>query len=371
MTLDNKITNDDIYKLLIHLIYELPSPQLNKKILFYVPYKTNPIELSEYNDDPISNYSIKSIIDYFSVENIIIIFNIILTEQKIIFVANDYALISAITQGFLNLIYPLCWINTYVPVISEDMLQYLQSFMPYIMGVEETLINKAKSYLDEDIIYIVNINKNTIDISNNKKSKKLDRKTLLKNIPEIPSEIIEVLITELKLLLKFCDENKNNINLILFNQTIKEIFIKSIVLMIGDYKKYVSYIDNIPLFNTDSFLINRPNKYKAFYTELSQSQLFRHFLHNDHIQPKKKFEFACKRFSIPSNHIRGSSSRSSSNKISSAKNLNIISNMENNTTTITLSNNLLTQKTYYFKNKDDSKSKISVQNNVGKVFSFN
>jgi len=364
MTLDDKINDNDINKLLIHLMFELPSPQLNKKILFYVPYKTNPIELTEYDkDNQISNFCLKSIVDLFSIDNILIIFNLILMEQKIIFVGNDYRMISYITEGFLHIIYPLCWINTYVPVISEEMLKYLQSFMPFIMGVEESLMMKSKNFLDDETIFIININKNIIDLTSNKKGKKLDKKTLLKNIPEIPLEIYEELESELKLLIKLCNENKNKVNLFKFDQTLKDIFIKSFVTMIGDYKKYVSFIDNLPIFNSDSFLLNRPNKYKNFYTELSQSQMFRQFLHNDHFNPKINFENACSRYSLSHNCARRSSSRSSIKRISSVNSLNLINNMTNNTTTITLTPNLYSHKNLYFNNNDDNESKYSLDNN--------
>ena len=60
------------------------------------------------------------------------------------------------------------------------MIKYLQSFMPFIMGIDETLLNHAKPYIaEEDSIYLVYIKKDYIDISSNKKGKKLKKKELL------------------------------------------------------------------------------------------------------------------------------------------------------------------------------------------------
>jgi hypothetical protein len=60
------------------------------------------------------------------------------------------------------------------------MIKYLQSFMPFIMGIDETLLEHAKPYFaEEDSIYIVYIKKDLIDISANKKGKKLKRKELM------------------------------------------------------------------------------------------------------------------------------------------------------------------------------------------------
>lgn len=360
MSLDEKISIDDINKLLIHLIYEIPAPQINKKIFFYVPYRTNPIEIPQTTEENrLANYNLKTILDFFSIENIINIFNLIIMEQKIIFVADEYRLISEISQAFIHLIYPLNWINSYVPVLSEEMLKYLQSFMPFIMGVDISLLNKAKSFIEDDLVYIININKNFIDISNNKKSKKNDRKSLCKNLPEIPPEIKEELLLELKPLKKICEEKKSNLNINKFDKLLKETFIKAIVMMIGDYKKFVSYIDNIPLFNTDCFLNNRSPKYKTFYTELSQSQIFRHFLHSDNINPLTLFEKACFRYSNNINKEKRSSSKTGLRKYSTDKTANLINNISNNTTTVSLTPNLQVKRNSFYSN-NDSGSKVAL-----------
>jgi hypothetical protein len=274
-------------------------------------------------------------------------------------------MLSDITQGFLHLMYPLFWMNTYVPIISEEMLKYLQSFMPFIMGVEESLMNKAKNSIYEETIFVININNNTIDLISNKKGKKLDKKTLLKNIPEIPYEIYQELEIELKLLMSFCNEKKMKIDLIKFDQNVKEIFMKAIVMMIGDYKKYVSFIDNLPLFNTDSFLLNRPSKYTNFYTELSQSQIFRQFLHNDNIFPKFIFEKACNRYSNIINNIKRSNSKSSIKRINSINTFNMTNNTSNNTTAITLNPVLNIKKSFI-----NTESRLPLDNFNSKIKLF-
>ncbi len=60
------------------------------------------------------------------------------------------------------------------------MIKYLQSCMPVIMGIDETLLEHAKTYFaEEDSIYLVYIKKDMIDISGNIKGKKLKRKELM------------------------------------------------------------------------------------------------------------------------------------------------------------------------------------------------
>lgn len=60
------------------------------------------------------------------------------------------------------------------------MIKYLESFMPFIMGMHECLFPNAKPFLDQyDDIYIIYIKKNLIDVTANKKGKKLKKKELM------------------------------------------------------------------------------------------------------------------------------------------------------------------------------------------------
>lgn len=54
--------------------------------------------------------------------------------------------------------------------MSEKMTQYLQTFLPFINGINENLISQALSVLSEaeERIFIVYINTNTITYSNSK-----------------------------------------------------------------------------------------------------------------------------------------------------------------------------------------------------------
>lgn len=51
--------------------------------------------------------------------------------------------------------------------------------------------------------------------------------------------------------------------------------------MIGDYQKYNQIVDDLPVFNTESFVSNRPEKDKHFYSELTETQIFNHFLQSE------------------------------------------------------------------------------------------
>lgn len=184
MMVDIEINNqsEEFNKLISYFMNGIPIPPLNKKLMFYIPYSPTPVEIAQrtYKDLPVINYSLKYLFDFFSIENIIIIHHLIILENKLLFISDDYTLIPKITEAFLNILHPFDWVNTYIPIISEEMIKYLQSFMPFVMGMHESMFNMAKQFFDDETtVYLIFIKKNYIDVSTNKKNKKQNKKSIL------------------------------------------------------------------------------------------------------------------------------------------------------------------------------------------------
>lgn len=71
------------------------------------------------------------------------------------------------------------WINTYIPILSEELIKYLQSPLPFIMGIDKNMLDLGYEYLqEEENIFIIFINLNVIDKFTNQK-KKVGRKSLM------------------------------------------------------------------------------------------------------------------------------------------------------------------------------------------------
>ena len=103
-----------------------------------------------------------------------------LLEQRIIFIGEEQTLISEVIDSFINLLYPFKWWYSYIPVLPESFLEYIRALSPYLMGLEEGLLDLASSFIyEEEGIYLVYIDKNYIDNSSNKKKKKMNKKSLM------------------------------------------------------------------------------------------------------------------------------------------------------------------------------------------------
>ena len=285
--LNNK--TNEIDELINHIINEIPIPSKNQKIMFYLPTISLPLELiSPKNINSSTTYDIDlfKIVKFFDIENIIFIFYLIITEQKLLFIHNNYNELTEISYGFINLIYPFNWINTYIPVLSFSTVQFLQSFIPYIMGIDEYLLTYAfkNQFIDlNSNIALINIkNNNFCSFDLKGKIKKRNKKEILKKfkLPEIPDKIVDYFEKKLKDIKK---QIKNlNYDKITINKEIKDIFLKGMILIIGEYNHHLFFShEETPIFDSQSFINTFPNKEKSFYSEIISTQLFHQFLFNE------------------------------------------------------------------------------------------
>ena len=128
--------------------------------------------------------------------------------------------------------------------MSMKMLKFLESFLPFLNGMNISLYNQAKTFLakSEDV-FIINIDEDTIDISNNlrKKDKSFKGSTYInKNFSALPKSIENVFLKELKLI-KIELEKYKNYNIFdkqFINSRIKNLFFQVLVEILYGYDKY-------------------------------------------------------------------------------------------------------------------------------------
>ena len=329
------LQSEDMNNLIDHLVNEVPFPKKNTQIQFYIPKIQAPIILNhEYNkflsnknnintNNNIKNninntnnnilstsqINMKLLLERISVENIIMIFQLMLLEQKILFLENNYQILSEISFIFLELIYPLIWINPFLPVLSIKTVQFLQSPVPYIMGLDEYLLKYANEskyiYLGTDMI-IFNLMNNQFISSKTKK--RIHKKEIFHEfkLPTIPDKIGDFIYKELKNIKKIIEKNekykdkkdKSSHEVISdeeLDSKIRMIFLKAMIMLIGDYNNFLFYTeDEIPLFNKEAFVQSHKEKNsQLFLGEIVKTQIFNQFLLNEkqlYIKTKNKLK---------------------------------------------------------------------------------
>ena len=293
---ENLASNDFIINdIIMYLINSIPIPAKNTKVKFLMPFSNNCIELDcpKLDDINIMNLSASKLLKYFTIDNLIIIFKLLITEKKILLIDNDYEKLSAVADGLVSILYPLQWVHTYIPIMSDQMLKYLETFLPFLNGINESLMSSVEKVFTEgeveedDEVFLIYIRENKIKLSSTLrgKMKKFD-KYIQDNIPTLPNYLEKELKNKLKKAKSRLDEinkykkedtNQNWRNLEL---QIRDAFIDVFVEMFQDYAKYLSFVDQDTVFNKALFLEKKSNSEKKFYNEIIDTQLFQQFTQN-------------------------------------------------------------------------------------------
>ena len=293
---ENSASNDFIINdIIMYLINSIPIPAKNTKVKFLMPFSNNCIELDcpKLDDINIMNLSASKLLKYFTIDNLIIIFKLLITEKKILLIDNDYEKLSAVADGLVSILYPLQWVHTYIPIMSDQMLKYLETFLPFLNGINESLMSSVEKVFTEgeveedDEVFLIYIRENKIKLSSTLrgKMKKFD-KYIQDNIPTLPNYLEKELKNKLKKAksqldginkYKKEDTNQNWRNLEL---QIRDAFIDVFVEMFQDYAKYLSFVDQDTVFNKALFLEKKSNSEKKFYNEIIDTQLFQQFTQN-------------------------------------------------------------------------------------------
>ena len=329
---------EELIKFLNNIIYEIPDINKYKnfdlQLNFFAPYNMLPIVLKSkyYNRGLfIDIKEMKILYEYFQVSLLLKLFTFMLTSQKLLFVVNDsseYKNLTLVTLALLNILYPFNWKYTYIPLLSFNMLKFLQSFLPFIMGIDNNMLEYAKNnYIEKQnnitIIYLRKNRKSYIDVENFDENGSI----------EIPSELKETLSNDLKTIMKnFSPELAKEDNILLkfsmfgsntnhnthFNKLVREeqmgnqlrkVFLKFFVEIFGDYQEYTSSIDDTAFFNSESFLNNVPKEYHNFYLSIFNSEMFHDFLQRNVVvnstlyKPDKYYNKYCIRSKKGSNYL--------------------------------------------------------------------
>ena len=284
-----------INDIIMYLIHALPIPSKNTKVEFLMPYFRRSIELDcpKLEDINIMNCSATGILQYFNIDNLILIFRLLITEKKILIIDEDYEKLSKVADGFISILYPFQWIHTYIPIMSDQMLKYLETFLPFLNGINKSLMGLVENVFkegeieDDDEVFLIYISeeKDKIRLSSSLKGKKkrLD-KYISDNIPSLPSSLEKELRYKLKKAKYEVDdivkyEKKSNLEKQNLELQIRDAFVDFFVEIFHDYAQYLSFLEEDTVFNKSLFLDKRKND-KKFYNDILDTQLFQQFTQN-------------------------------------------------------------------------------------------
>eukprot|EP00466_Bigelowiella_natans_P007543 jgi/Bigna1/84322/fgenesh1_pg.130_\ len=97
----------------------------------------------------------RALFDVLSVENILIVFSALVHESRVVFHSHSLKALTVTAQCFLQLLYPMSWTFTYIPVLPVEGIMALQSLAPFIIGVPSDVFMtlEHKKYIVYAAIY--------------------------------------------------------------------------------------------------------------------------------------------------------------------------------------------------------------------------
>ena len=245
---------------IVHLIYEIPFPQNDSIMSFYLQNYRIEIKPKIYNYEIFRPLNLKDILfNNLPIELIIKIFSFILTEKQIIFISDSQKILFNTIESFLYLIFPLEWLNTYVPILPSDYINYIESPIPFIFGIERDIFNSNK-----DKILTDEINDKLILVD-------IDNKIIL------PEKFNNIIHKENNPIYNYILENYSNENQF-NNENIRKLFLEVMGILIGNFESYTSLIGNNYIFNQETFIKSKKDNLKEFYSQFTDTLQFKQFI---------------------------------------------------------------------------------------------
>jgi hypothetical protein len=160
--INNLKTNFKMNDIIMYLINSVPIPiEKNTRVKFYIPFFQKGIMLKYPKLDEISivNINYMQLLQLFPLDNFIIIIRLLLLEKKILFIDDNYTRLSEVTDAFLSLLYPFKWVHTYIPIMSDQMIKYLETFLPFVNGIHLSLMSLVNQVFNNgEIVYNIDFN---------------------------------------------------------------------------------------------------------------------------------------------------------------------------------------------------------------------
>ena len=309
-------TNNGIFKekckltsLIMHLINSVPIPDIHNCVQFYIPYFCTGIEIKcpKFNDLKIMNTKLSDLVSLFSIDYIVTIFRLLLFEKKILFIDDDYTRLCNVSDNFISLLYPFQWMHTYIPIMSDQMLKYLETFLPFLNGINSSLMPLVKELFEtgemeeNDEMFLINITENKFRLGSTLIGKNVKKyKYVEENVPALPVALEKDLRNKLKKIKDDVDSYKkkfpDDTDLSEYDFKIRNTFIEMFVQMFHDVEKYMCYLDEDVVFNKNLFMETIPKEDKKFYDEFIDTQLFQLFSQNIVKDELRYFKSKCKEF---------------------------------------------------------------------------
>eukprot|EP01117_Protostelium_nocturnum_P009442 TRINITY_DN3368_c0_g1_i3.p1 TRINITY_DN3368_c0_g1~~TRINITY_DN3368_c0_g1_i3.p1 ORF type:complete len:691 (+),score=220.62 TRINITY_DN3368_c0_g1_i3:186-2258(+) len=209
--------------------------------------------------------SFKKLFTKLTITDILNLFAGVITESRVIIIAQNVSTLSAAVSALNGLIYPFSWQFVYIPILPQPLLTYTCAPMPFLVGVLSCNKKELLSLpIDEALI---------LDVDNGQFIRPIPENSHYKKV--IPSSLIR----QLKFLLKedtakyLSQEPSDSVDK-QFDVDISKIFLGFFHQIFGNYQSFITS----HTFNAQRFKESKPEDVQQFLNLFGETQMYNMFI---------------------------------------------------------------------------------------------
>ena len=282
-----------------HLVLQVPMPLQGKCSVLYnlenVPYH---FEYPKLNQLPLLDINLGILFRSLDVENILYLFRNITLEYPVIFMSTNEKKLTSCSFGMLSLVFPFRWSLVYVPLLPEELLDYVTSPVNFIFGVHSKYKAEVLQMCPENAC-VVDLDKNIIECLNSNIKVSAFKAEEDCELPCLPPHYSKKLLKKLNKILLDCGALKSK-SLILpeaeldleSTTAIREAFFEFFVGILKRFKCFLIHekdSEERGVFNKRGFLTLSPKSDRKYLRLLLRTQMFANFCEAN-ISPKNNQE---------------------------------------------------------------------------------
>lgn len=101
---------------------------------------------------PVTQTTVYRLVEHLGINNVVELFYALLTEHKILFHSQSYTRLNEACQGLIALMYPFKYSHTYIPILPANLIEFLSTPTPFIIGVHSSLKREISDLLDVIVV---------------------------------------------------------------------------------------------------------------------------------------------------------------------------------------------------------------------------
>ncbi len=238
---------------------------------------------------PLCDIPLYYLFEVLSLANFLTVYTALCLEEKVVLLSSRTSLLTFAAEALLTLLYPFSWQHVYIPLLPDQLMGFVQSPTPYLIGIRlapgaalpRALIEEQETQpillVDLDADRLLSARESKVDLP------AAPRRVL----SDALSRVLHPDLLDIDNPLKrapshFKAANPRSYNgQSQFNLEVQSIFVRFWAMLLRNYRKHFRYARVLPkpvlVFDKGTFLKKRPASHELF-TALLDTQLFSAFL---------------------------------------------------------------------------------------------